>query len=170
MGQALQFRKTRLLGRDVVLAKPMTYMNESGQAAAKLRRMFDLELADMLVIYDDIDLPLGQVRLRERGSAGSHKGMRSIIQHLGSPEFPRLRIGIRPDRPEVGDLVHYVLTPLRGGAFDALRRGAERAADAAEAVLGGAIHDVMNRYNRRQNSLLPPAGEASQSSTRRTHD
>lgn len=169
MGDVLRFRKARLLGRDVVLAKPMTYMNESGLAAAKLRRMFDLELADMLVIYDDIDLPLGSVRLRERGSAGSHKGMRSIIQHLGGPEFPRLRIGIHPDRPEVGDLVHYVLTPLRGGAFAALRGGAERAADAAESVLQSDFHDAMNRYNRRHDSLLPPAGEA-KTSTRRTND
>jgi len=147
----------------------MTYMNESGQAVAKLRRMFALDAGELLVIYDDIDLPLGGVRLRERGSAGSHKGMRSILQHLGSQEFPRLRIGIRPERPEVGDLVRYVLTPLRGRPLASLRAGAERAADAAEDILQEDIHHVMNRYNRRNNSLLLPQEEA-KPSTRRNHD
>ncbi len=147
----------------------MTYMNESGQAVAKLQRMFDLQANELLVIYDDIDLPLGGVRLRERGSAGSHKGMRSIVQHLGDPNFPRLRIGIRPERPEVGDLVRYVLSPLRGRAWETLRQGVERAAAAAEDVLAEDFHRVMNRYNRRKDSLLLP-GEEAKTSTRRNHD
>jgi PTH1 family peptidyl-tRNA hydrolase len=148
----------------------MTYMNESGQAAAKLQRMFDLAAADMLVVYDDIDLPLGAVRVRERGSAGTHKGMKSVIRHLGSQDFPRLRIGIQPAAGRAADdIVGYVLGPLRGKAWDALQEGVARAADAAEAFLQSDIHAAMNRFNRRTNSLLPRDGEA-KTSTRRIHD
>ncbi len=147
----------------------MTYMNESGQAVAKLRRMFEFDLSHLLVIYDDIDLPLGGVRLRERGSAGSHKGMRSIIQHVGSQEFPRLRIGIRPAGNRTADLVRYVLTPLRSKPFAVLQEGVAQAADAAESVLQNDIHSTMNRFNRRKHSLLLHEEEA-KSSTRRTHD
>ena len=147
----------------------MTYMNESGQAVRKLGRMFDCEPERMLVIYDDIDLPLGSIRLRERGSAGGHKGMKSVIQHLGSQEFPRLRVGIRSEGPRKDDIVAYVLGPLRGKAFAALHEGIVKAADAAQFFLENDIHDTMNRFNRRTNSLLPQEGEA-KSSTRRKND
>lgn len=169
LGGILCFRKTRILGSDVVLVKPMTYMNESGQAAAKLRRMFDVDLSRLLVIYDDIDLPLGGVRLRERGSAGSHKGMRSVIQHVGCREFPRLRIGIQPAAAHTTDIVRYVLTPLRGQPFATLQEGVVRAADAAESILQSDIHSTMNIFNRRKHSLLLHEEEA-KSSIRRTHD
>jgi PTH1 family peptidyl-tRNA hydrolase len=169
LGGVLRFRKARINGSDVVLAKPMTYMNESGQAAAKLRRMFAIDLSRLLVIYDDVDLPLGGVRLRERGSAGTHKGMRSIIQHVGSQEFPRLRIGIQPAGTRSGDIVRYVLTPLRAKPFAALQEGVVLAADAAESVLQSDIHSTMNIFNRRKHSLLLHEEEA-KSSTRRTND
>ena len=160
LGGLLQFKKTRIDGHEVVLAKPMTYMNESGQAVQKLRRMFDFDLPSMLVIYDDIDLPLGGIRIREKGSAGSHKGMKSVIQHVGGQDFPRLRIGIRPAAPAAGDIVRYVLTPLRGKAFTMFQEGIDQAADAAQAFLENDIHTTMNRFNRRKNSLLPRKGEA----------
>ncbi len=147
----------------------MTYMNESGVAVHKLRRMFDFELARMLVIYDDIDLPLGSVRLRERGSAGTHKGMRSVIQHAGSPEFPRLRIGIQGAGPKPADIIHYVLTPLRGKPLRLLQEGVARAADAAQSVIESDIHSTMNIFNRRKNSLLLQEEEA-KTSTRRKND
>ncbi len=114
LGGMLQFKKTRINGHEVVLAKPMTYMNESGIAVHKLQRMFDFDLANMLVIYDDIDLPLGDVRIREKGSAGTHKGMKSVIQHSGSQDFPRLRIGIQGPGRQAADIVHYVLAPAPG--------------------------------------------------------
>lgn len=166
----LRFRKARLLGQDVVLATPMTYMNESGVAVRKLLRMYGFAPEQLLLIYDDIDLPLGSLRIRERGSAGSHKGMKSVIQHLGSQEFPRLRIGIRPDSGAPGDIVGYVLKPLRGRALNALLQGAAQAADAAEVFLRDGIHSAMNRYNRRRISLLPPAKGEAISSTRRIND
>jgi PTH1 family peptidyl-tRNA hydrolase len=147
----------------------MTYMNESGRAVQKLERMFALEPARLLLIYDDIDLPLGSVRVREKGSAGTHKGMRSVIQYHGSGDFPRLRIGIRPTGSRSADLVRYVLTPLKGKAQAQFQEGIARAADAAQAFLEGDIHSAMNTFNRRKDSLLLPPEEA-KTSTRRKND
>ncbi|MBN2345092.1 MAG: aminoacyl-tRNA hydrolase [Candidatus Aminicenantes bacterium] len=169
LGAILQFRRARLYGHEVVLAKPMTYMNESGLAVRKLCRMFTLEPPGMLLIYDDADLPLGRVRLRERGSAGTHKGMKSVIRHVGGQDFPRLRIGIQGPGPRPVDIVRYVLTPLRGKAFAAFQEGIVQAADAAEAFLQVGIYDAMNQFNRRNDSLLLPREEA-KASTRRKHD
>jgi PTH1 family peptidyl-tRNA hydrolase len=164
----LQFKKSRLHGHDVVLAKPMTYMNESGLAVQKLRRMFDFDLSAMLVVYD-IDLPLGSIRVREKGSAGTHKGMKSVIQHCGSQDFPRLRIGIRGAGPKGTDIVRYVLTPLRGKAYHIFQEGIVQAADAAQVLLENDIHSTMNIFNRRKNSLLLQKEEA-KTSTRRKNE
>jgi len=169
MGGILRFRKARIFGQDVILAKPMTYMNESGLAVRKLGRMFTFDPEHMLVIYDDIDLPLGSIRIRERGSAGTHKGMKSVIQHLGSQEFPRLRVGIMGEGPRKDDIVGYVLGPLRGKAFASFQEGIARAADAAQTFLQNDIHSTMNKFNRRKNSLLLQEEEA-KSSTRRKND
>ena len=169
LGGILQFKKTRINGHEVVLAKPMTYMNESGLAVQKLRRMFDFDLPSMLVIYDDIDLPLGHIRIREKGSAGTHKGMKSVIQHSGSQDFPRLRIGIQSPGRQSADIVHYVLTPLKGKKFEMLQEGVAKAADAALAILENDIHSTMNIFNRRKNSLLLQKEEA-KTSTRRKND
>jgi PTH1 family peptidyl-tRNA hydrolase len=147
----------------------MTYMNESGLAVQKLRRMFTFEPSRLLVIYDDVDLPLGGIRIRERGSAGTHKGMKSVIQHFGSQDFPRLRIGIQRLGQQTADMVHYVLTPLKGKKFDMFQEGIAKAADAAQAILENDIHTAMNIYNRRNNSLLLPREEA-KTSTRMKND
>jgi len=146
----------------------MTYMNESGRAVQKLQRMYAVEESRMLLIYDDIDLPLGSVRVREKGSAGSHKGMRSVIQHHGSGDFPRLRIGIQGAVPRPDDIVRYVLTPLKGRPYTQFQEGIALAADAAQAFLESDIHNAMNIFNRRKNSLLLPREEA-KTSTRRNH-
>ncbi len=169
LGGMLQFKKTRINDHEVVLAKPMTYMNESGLAVQKLRRMFDFDLPSMLVIYDDIDLPLGGIRLREKGSAGTHKGMKSVIQHLGGQDFPRLRIGIQGDGTQSANIVRYVLTPLRGKAYTMFQEGIVQAADAAQVFLENDIHSTMNIFNRRKNSLLLQKEEA-KTSTRRKNE
>lgn len=99
-------------GEHVILAKPQTYMNESGRSVAPLARYYRLAVEQLLVVYDDLDLPLGSVRLRSEGGSAGHKGMRSIIQHLGSRSFPRMRIGIgRP--PGRMDPAKYVLQDFR---------------------------------------------------------
>jgi len=99
----------RIGGCRVILAQPQTYMNRSGIAVAGLQRFFKIELKDLLVVYDDLDLPLGKMRLRLQGGSGGHRGMRSIIEALGSEEFPRLKVGIgRPQ--EKREVVDYVLS------------------------------------------------------------
>ncbi len=101
----------RFQGRKIILAKPQTYMNLSGQAVRPLVRFYQIPAANLLVAYDDLDLPLGALRLRPKGGHGGHKGMRSIIEHLGTQEFPRLRLGIgRP--PGRMDAADYVLQPF----------------------------------------------------------
>jgi PTH1 family peptidyl-tRNA hydrolase len=154
MGSLLQYRKSAVCGQPVVLVKPMTYMNESGLAVQKLKKMFTFDFSEMLVIYDDIDLPLGAIRIRERGSAGTHKGMKSVIQHSGTQEFPRLRIGIQNPGRMPANMIHYVLTPFRGEKNENFKLGILQAADAAEAILQADIPSIMNTFNRRKNSLL----------------
>ena len=146
----------------------MTYMNESGQAVQKLQRMFTFEPSRLLLIYDDIDLPLGSIRVREKGSAGTHKGMRSVIQYHGSGDFPRLRIGIQGVGPKPNDIIRYVLTPLKGKSYALFQEGIACAAAAAQAFLECDIHSAMNIFNRRKDSLLLPQEEA-KTSTRRNH-
>jgi len=135
-------------GVRVLLARPLTYMNLSGQAVGPLVRRYGIPLSDLLVIYDDMDLPLGTIRLRPGGGAGGHKGMRSIIEALGSQDFPRLRVGI--GRPPAGeDPVDYVLsdfTPEEGAIMEEVY---ERVLAAVECWLTEGIGEAMGRYNPR---------------------
>jgi len=128
-----------------MLAKPLTYMNASGLAVGALADYFDVGPSDVLVIYDDIDLPFGKLRIRPKGSAGTHNGMRSVVAHLGQ-ECPRIRLGVGRGDPRRA-LRNYVLAP-----FDAVERNElplfiGRAADAAEMFAADDIYKVMNVYN-----------------------
>jgi PTH1 family peptidyl-tRNA hydrolase len=135
----------QIKGVKVVLARPLTYMNLSGQAVGPLVRWYKVSLADLLVIYDDLDLPLGAIRLRPGGGAGGHKGMLSIIAALGTEDFPRLRVGI--GRPAHGDAVDYVLSDFTA-AEQAVMAGVYRQVVAAvECFLGEGVVAAMNRYN-----------------------
>lgn len=131
----------------VLLLKPATYMNLSGQSVTAVLRYYKLALADVLVIYDDLDLPPGVVRVRTSGSSGGHRGMDDILRHLGSQDFPRIRVGIGRVHPSA--TVEYVLSrfePHERELFDAARA---TAADAAECWLSEGITTAMNRFNRR---------------------
>lgn len=133
-------------GRRVVLARPLTYMNESGRAVAALVAYYAVAPPDLLVVYDDLDLPFGQLRLRAAGSAGGHNGLRSIIAHLHRQEIPRLRIGIgRPPPPLPPE--RYVLTPFAPAERALLPRVLAAAADAAECWLRDGLERAMNRFN-----------------------
>lgn len=133
-------------GRRALLAKPQTYMNLSGEAVRSLVDFYKVELPNILVIYDDLDLPLGTLRLRMTGSAGGQKGIKSIIQHLGTQDFNRVRIGIgRP--PGRMDPAAYVLHPFVGDDAITARLMVDRAADAVETWLQDGIELAMNRYN-----------------------
>jgi len=134
-----------IAGTPVVLAKPQTYMNLSGQAVSGLLRWYKLPLSDLLVIYDDLDLPLGTIRLRPSGSAAGHKGMRSIIEHLQTDEFPRLRLGI--GRPVDGDEVAYVLANFTPTELTVLADVFARALTAIECLLTDGLVAAMNKFN-----------------------
>ncbi|MDP9375539.1 MAG: aminoacyl-tRNA hydrolase [Chloroflexota bacterium] len=153
--KAEQARGT-LAGRDVVLAKPQTYMNLSGVSVVQLVRWYKVPLADLLVISDDLDLPFGQIRLRAEGSAGGQGGLKSIIQQLRSNTFPRLRIGI--GRPQWGEPKDYVLTRFGKEQAAELPAIVARAADAAELWLAEGIIAAMNRYNRAPAATPPHPG------------
>lgn len=132
-------------GRSVMLAKPQIYMNESGQSVGELLRWYKLSLANVLIIYDEMDFAIGQIRLRERGSAAGHNGIKSLIQHLGTDEFARIRIGI--DRPPPGQNRDHVLTPFTRQEQPLVADAIDLAAEAAEVWLREGIVFAMNRYN-----------------------
>lgn len=129
----------------VVLVKPLTYMNLSGQAVGQLVSFYKLSLEDILVIYDDLDLPLGTIRLRPEGGSGGHKGMRSIIEALGSQAFPRLRVGI--GRPPGNDTVSYVLSDFSAEEQITLESVYEKVVAAVELFLREGIEAAMDAYN-----------------------
>lgn len=132
-------------GESVVLLKPQTYMNDSGQSVGGAASFYKVEAADVLVVYDDIDLPLGKLRLRERGSHGGHNGVRSIIQHLKSSEFPRLKVGV--GRPRHGDAADHVLSGFRKHELPIVEEALTRAAEAVETALREGLIPAMNRFN-----------------------
>ena len=130
---------------EVILAKPLTYMNLSGQAVRQLVTFYKLSLEDILVIYDDLDLPLGTIRLRPEGGSGGHKGIRSIIEALGGQAFPRLRVGI--GRPPDNDAVSYVLSDLPADEQITLESVYKKVVAAVELFLREGIEAAMNAYN-----------------------
>lgn len=132
--------------KKVILTKPQTYMNRSGVAVKLMLKGFGLGLDELLIIYDDLNLSLGQIRIRKSGSGGGHKGVDSIIESLGSQDFGRLRIGI--GRPEKGmDISEYVLSPFKEDDIKAINRSIEIAAVAVEEILISGIDMAMNRFN-----------------------
>ena len=132
---------------SVILAKPMTYMNNSGVAVAALVNRFEVPLSQLCVVYDDVHLDIGVLRIRQKGSDGGQKGMKSIIHRLGTNEFPRLRIGIGEP---VGNMVDYVLTEFSEAEEIEIEPTIHRAVDAVEAFVTDDILTVMNRFNRRE--------------------
>ena len=129
-----------------LLAKPLTYMNRSGEVIAPLARYYDVAASDVLVVVDEVALPFGRLRARARGSAGGHNGLKSVIERLGTTEFPRLRIGVgRGDARR--DLADHVLAKFEPGEKSELEEVIARAADAVEMFAAADIDQVMNTYN-----------------------
>ena len=136
-------------GADVIVAKPLTFMNASGPAVVGLLQFFKIEIADLLVTVDDINLELGRLRARAAGSAGGHNGLKSIIEALGTVQFARMRVGVgRGDlRRDLADHVTAKFEPIER---EAVAEAVARAADAAELFVTDGIGQVMNRFNRKE--------------------
>ena len=130
---------------EVLLAKPLTFMNASGEAVGALLRYFKIEIGDLLVVVDEVQLPLGKLRARVRGSAGGHNGLKSIVAHVGDA-FSRLRIGVGRGDPR-RDLADHVLTRFDADEAAEVERVTARAADAAEMFITSGIEAVMNGFN-----------------------
>lgn len=139
-------------GEKVVLAQPQTYMNLSGESVRALTDFYKIGMEDLIVIYDDINLDVGQLRVRPKGSAGGHNGIKSIIAHLGTDQFPRIRVGVG-DKPKEWDLVDYVLGHFSKEEEPVIRDALGRAAKACECMIAEGIEEAMNLYNRRQEPL-----------------
>ena len=144
----------KVAGEEVILAKPQTYMNLSGNSVGKLMDKYELEPADLLVMFDERDLPWGMIRIGERGSPGTHNGAKSVTSAVGTQEFARLRLGCGPDHP-VGDLAAYVLRPMKKGDLEVAAEMVASAGDAVEVIVKEGIAAAMNRFNRR----VPPPEE-----------
>ena len=136
--------------RDVRLILPGTYMNVSGDAVGPMVRRFGKRLDSVLIVIDEMDLPLGTIRLRPYGSAGGHNGMRSIINALGTQDFPRLRIGVGRPVDAGSDTIRHVLSRFRPDEKKALDAALDRAADCMELLIRDGIDEAMNEFNGRQ--------------------
>jgi len=146
--RALTARAT-IAGEPVVLAKPETYMNLSGLSVRELVAEHQVDVArDLIVIYDELDLPLGTIRIRQRGSSAGHNGMESVLGALGSDEFLRIRLGVAPER-KVTDGAQYVLTPFRKAQEKLVVEILDMAAQAVDVILKEGPAAAMNRFNRK---------------------
>lgn len=134
-----------LNGEKIILAKPQTFMNESGRSIGPLMTYYNIGVEDIVVIYDDLDLPIGRIRLREKGSAGGHNGIKSLIAHLGTQEFNRIKVGI--DRPKSGqEVVAYVLSTFPKNTHEDMLQAVKKAAEASLFWANG--HDFVNTMNQ----------------------
>lgn len=146
----------KLAGEEVILAKPQTFMNLSGISIRELLERYELQAADLLVLWDEVQLPWGTIRISKEGSAGSHNGAKSVIGSLGTQEFARLRLGCGPDHPLRGRK-EYVLRPMKKAELELAAEMIGLAGDAVEASLRDGIEAAMNRFNRR---AAPPDEDA----------
>ena len=136
----------RVNGQKVIIAKPVTYMNLSGQAVVELTNKYKIEKGNLIVVYDDVDIPLGNVRIRKNGSAGTHNGMRNIVSLLGTEDFPRIRVGIGKETPM--SLMDYVLSQITDADRELPDPAVTHAAQALdEYVNGQPFEQVMQRHN-----------------------
>ena len=133
-------------GEKVILAMPQTFMNLSGESVRAIMDFYKLTVDDLIVVYDDIDLDVGKIRIREKGSAGGHNGMKNIILHSGSQDFVRVRVGVGK-KPEHMDLADHVLSRFSMEDLPFMRESCGKACDALEVILSDGAVAAMNRYN-----------------------
>lgn len=134
-------------GEKVLLVKPQTFMNLSGQSVMDIVNFYKVPAANLVVIYDDIDLPVGKVRIRPNGSSGTHNGMRNIIYLLRNQEFPRIRIGVGK-QPDYMDLADYVMTKFNSEEKPLIEEAIKKSAATVEEIVKSGINNAMNKYNK----------------------
>ena len=139
------YAKVKYHGEDIILLKPQTYMNLSGESVNAVMNFFKIDKDDLLVIYDDLDMPVSKLRLRKTGSAGGHNGIKNIIAHLNSQDFKRIRVGI--DRHKYMNVADYVLSRFSKVESEAIEQGIENAANAVLDYLDNDFNHAMNYYN-----------------------
>lgn len=139
----------RIAGQKVLLVKPQTYMNLSGESVREIMDFYKADPRELIVIYDDIDIPAGTIRLRKKGSAGTHNGMRNILQHIKTEEFPRIRVGIGPSSGKTENLINYVIGGISRSEKELLSGSAVKAAESAACIIEKGIEKAMNEYNVR---------------------
>ena len=138
--------EVRIGGEKIFLVKPLTYMNNSGEALGPMLSYYKLDVDDLVVVHDDMDIPAGMVRIRRKGSSGGHNGIKSIIAHVGSEDFARVRIGI--GRPPAGwTVIHHVLAPFSTEDAPKIRAAIDYLLPAVESIVTDGVDFAMNRYN-----------------------
>ena len=150
-------------GEKVLLVKPQTYMNLSGEAIREAVNFYKIEPEELIVIYDDIDIPTGTFRIRKKGSAGTHNGMRSVVYQIQSDQFPRIRVGIGSEKKV--DLINYVTGGVSRGEKELLEDALTKSAKAAACIIEKGIDKAMNEYNVRPPKKEKPAKQKSQAET-----
>lgn len=140
------YGKGRIEGQTVILLKPMTYMNLSGESVAAVASYYKIEPSDIIVVYDDINLDVGRLRVRGKGSAGGHNGIKNLIAHLHTEEFPRVRVGVGMKPPRM-DLADYVLSRFTKEEQEKMNEGYDRAVKAVAMLVSDELEQAMNDYN-----------------------
>ncbi len=140
--------ESNIAGKRVLLAKPLTYMNNSGEAVGKISSFYKIEPENILVMFDDISLDVGKIRLRRKGSAGGHNGIKDIIAHLGSEDFPRIKIGVGMKPHPDYDLKDWVLSRFPKTDKEAVESAVEVAVKAVEEILARGIDSAMNKFSK----------------------
>ena len=143
----------RIAGQKVLLLKPQTYMNLSGESVRLALEYYKVSPQELIVIYDDIDIQAGMIRLRKKGSAGTHNGMRNILYHIRTEDFPRIRVGIGSGRKE--DMINYVTGSVPKDEITLLKEAADKAACGAACIVEKGIEKAMNEYNIKSAGITP---------------
>jgi len=153
---SLDFKKHKAIcgkgyieGEKVILAQPQTYMNLSGESVRELMDFYKVTPEEIIIIYDDISLDVGQLRLRNKGSAGGHNGIKSILNHIGTQEFPRIKVGVG-DKPKGWDLADYVLSSFSKEDQPIIHDTIKKSSEAVESILKDGMEAAMNIYNKKQ--------------------
>ena len=143
----------RIAGQKVLLLKPQTYMNLSGESVRLALEYYKVSPQELIVIYDDIDIQAGMIRIRKKGSAGTHNGMRNILYHIRTEDFPRIRVGIGSGRKE--DMINYVTGSVPKDEITLLKEAADKAACGASCIVEKGIEKAMNEYNIKSAGITP---------------